>query len=293
MTKVVGLIGYPAQKNLSAFMHNAGFQKLNLNYIYLLFEVKPLNLKKAVQGMKALNFAGFNVTVPFKEEILPLLDNLTPEAKKIGAVNTVWQDPTGKLIGDNTDGKGFLQALKLEKGVEPQDKRVFLIGAGGAARAIAITLTQEKIKEIYITDLNVNKAEKLVQRVQKISKKAGYPPFKIEVVKPKEYTEMKKIIDKVDILINATPMGMYNNPDNIPIPIEVLNPHILVYDIINNPYKTKFLQLAEQLGAEILNGLPMLAYQGIEAFQRWTSKKVSVRLFKKAAKERVEKYSFK
>jgi len=97
-------------------MYNAGFQKLNLNYIYLLFEVKPLNLKKAVQGMKALNFAGFNITVPFKEEILPLLDNLTPEAKKIGAVNTVWQDPTGKLIGDNTDGKGFLQALKLEKG---------------------------------------------------------------------------------------------------------------------------------------------------------------------------------
>jgi len=104
---------------------------------------------------------------------------------------------------------------------------------------------------------------------------------------------MKKIIDKVDILINATPMGMYNNPNNISIPVEVLNPHILVYDIINNPYKTKFLQLAEQLGAEILNGLPMLAYQGIEAFHRWTSKKVSVRLFKKAAKERGEKYSFK
>lgn len=292
MPKVIGLIGYPVRKNLSAFMHNAGFKKLNLDYIYLLFEVKPINLKEAVQGMKVLNFAGFNITVPFKEEIIPLLDEMTVEANEIGAVNTVWRDKKGRLVGDNTDGKGFIQALKMEKGIDPSGKKIFLLGSGGAARAIAITLVKEKISELYLIDLDKNKAESLAIRAEEISKKIGHKLLKLEVIEASDYQRIKKIVNKIDILVNATPVGMYSNPDNIPIPIEVLNPHILVYDIINNPYKTKFLQLAEQLGTETLNGLPMLAYQGVEAFNRWTGKDISVELFKKIARKYVEEYSF-
>lgn len=292
MTKVTGLLGYPAKKNLSAYMHNAGFKELGLDYVYLLFEVKPADLKEAVCGMKALNFAGFNLTIPFKTQVLPLLDELTPEADVIGAVNTVWNEG-GKLVGDNTDGKGFLLALKEEKGVDPAGKRILLLGAGGAARAIAMTLAWSGAGDLFIYDLDEGRAENLAEKIGELKRKAK--ALSPKVIPPHHYQELKEVIPGVDILINATPAGMYNNPENTPVPPEVLEAgvkHLLVYDIINNPYKTRFLQLAEKLGADVLNGLPMLAYQGILAFQRWTGVRPPAQLFKEAARAEVEEYSF-
>lgn len=287
ITQLTGVIGYPVSKNLSAFMHNTGFKKLNLDYRYLLIEVEPANLKDAILGIKAMNFKGFNITVPYKEKIIPLIDEITIPAKEIGAVNTVWKDEEGKLIGDNTDGKGFLKALKNEKSIELKEKKVFLLGAGGAAKAIAITLAKENISELYIADLDSAKANNLVEHIKDYNKSIN-----TEALDAAEYSNIKDVVNNMDIFVNATPVGMYNNPNNIPIPIEVLNSNLLVYDIINNPYKTKFIQLAEKLGADTLNGLPMLAYQGLEGFSKWTGKKISVEIFKEAALKEVEKYSF-
>jgi shikimate dehydrogenase len=287
ITQLTGVIGYPVSKNLSAFMHNAGFKKLNLDYKYLLLEVKPDKLKDAILGIRAMNFKGFNITVPYKEKIIPLIDEITSSAQEIGAVNTVWKDKQGKLIGDNTDGKGFLRALKNEKNIELKGKKVFLLGAGGAAKAIAITLAKENISELYIADLDSTKANELVEKIKDFNK-----TINTKALDAAEHSDIKDIVDNMDIFVNATPVGMYNNPNNIPLPIEVLNPNLLVYDIINNPYKTKFIQLAEQLGADTLNGLPMLSYQGLEGFRRWTGKKISVEVFKEAALKEVEKYSF-
>ncbi|MGM0445947.1 MAG: shikimate dehydrogenase [Bacillota bacterium] len=287
ITQLTGVIGYPVSKNLSAFMHNAGFKKLNLDYRYLLLEVKPDKLKDAILGIRAMNFKGFNITVPYKEKIIPLIDDITKAAQEIGAVNTVWKDKEGKLIGDNTDGKGFLRALKNEKNIELKGKKVFLLGAGGAAKAIAITLAKEEISELYIADLDTKKANNLVENIKDFNK-----AIKTKALDGAEHSDIKDVVNNVDIFVNATPVGMYNNPDNIPVPIEVLNPNLLVYDIINNPYKTKFIQLAEQLGADTLNGLPMLSYQGLEGFKRWTGEKIPVEVFKEAALKEVEMYSF-
>lgn len=163
-TKIVGIIGCPVAHSISPQMHNAAFKHLGLNWEYVPFEVKPEDLKKALDGLRAEGVLGFNITIPHKETIIPLLDEVTKLPRIIGAVNTV-KNENGKLVGYNTDGAGFLESLKLDAGVDPKGKKAVLLGAGGAAKAVAVMLAEAEVDSIIVTDIDTKKANDLVNYV--------------------------------------------------------------------------------------------------------------------------------
>ncbi|MDP1759625.1 MAG: shikimate dehydrogenase, partial [Thermodesulfovibrionales bacterium] len=205
MTKVLGLLGWPVEHSLSPAMHNAAFEHIGLDCCYLTFPVKPELLKDAVKAVRALNLAGVNVTMPHKENVIPLLDQVDADASFIGAVNTI-VNSNGKLIGYNTDGRGFMRSLS-EAQISLNKKNVLILGAGGASRAIAYHLVK-KAAELFIYDIDVNKAEKLIRDLRKISDNV-FPAKNINS------------LDKYDIIINATPLGLRRN-DPVPVDISLL-----------------------------------------------------------------------
>ena len=261
-TIVCGIIGDPIEHTMSPVMHNAAFKTMGLDYIYIPFQVKSVVLRKAVEGIRGLNIRGMNVTVPHKVSILQFLDQLDPLAEKIGAVNTIVNNG-GILTGYNTDAVGFLRALQ-EKDVDPAGKRVLLLGAGGAARAIGCILAQEKAQ---LTILNRRQelfwAENLAQRLIK--------NYKADV-NPGELTEenLQKAIAKADIVVNATIVGMSPDTDQTPVPAEMLSANLTVFDIVYNPLQTELLREAKTAGAITISGLDMLVWQGAISFEKWT-----------------------
>jgi len=265
--KTVALIGYPLGHTISPAMHNAGYRHLKLDYEYVPLEVNPDDLKEAVDGLRALHFAGFNVTIPHKETIIPHLDDVTSLARDIGAVNTVL-NRDGKLIGFNTDGPGFIESLKFDAGFEPKGKNCLILGAGGAGRALAVSLQQNEAKSISIYDPAVEKAENL----------AGYVGGK--VVK-----DIQKEMNEANLLINASPIGMYPRVDNSPLPPGIkLHKKLCVYDIVYNPQETKLLGIAKQSGAKAVSGLGMLVRQGALAFTVFTGHSAPFEVMWEAAK---------
>jgi len=232
--------------------------------------VEPKDLKEAVEGLKAINFMGANVTIPHKENVMRYVDELTEEAKNIGAVNTLYMR-NNKLIGDNTDGKGFILSLMEDGGVSPKEKKVLILGAGGAAKAISVKLMMEEAIEINIFDLDEEKSKMVVNNIEKINIKT-----KIKIIKK---GEMEEIAKKMDLIINCTPVGMKEN-DPLLLSADVFSAKQLVFDLIYNPKKTKLLQEAEKKGAKILNGLGMLVYQGALSFEEWTGKKPNIEKMK-------------
>ncbi|MEW6607160.1 MAG: shikimate dehydrogenase [bacterium] len=274
LTKIVGLIGYPIDYTLSPVMHNAAFKELNLNFVYLPFKVKPENLNLAINGLLGLNIPGANVTIPYKEMVMKYLDEFSYEAGLIGAVNTICVDD-GKLIGDNTDGKGFVASLIEEMNVDPADKKVFILGAGGAARAIGFSLAKSGIKRITFMDKDVVKAETLTTQT-----KHHFPKLCIETVRLED-KEFEDNIKDSDILINATPCGISGN-DPVLINPDWLSSKQLVYDIIYKPVQTPLLKVAREKGCKTQNGLGMLVHQGALAFELWTGKKAPVEIMRKA-----------
>ena len=199
-TRICGLIGDPVEHTMSPAMHNAAFKKLGLDYVYIVFRVKGTELDEAIAGMRALNMRGMNVTIPHKVAVMKLLDKLDPMAEKIGAVNTIVNDD-GKLTGYNTDATGFLQPL-LEKGIEPNGKSIVLVGAGGASRGISFVLA-EGGANLVILNRNLEKAEHLARQVLKNTGKTV-------TVAELSAANLKKAIDKTDILVNATSVGIRN-----------------------------------------------------------------------------------
>ncbi|MDI6704284.1 MAG: shikimate dehydrogenase [bacterium] len=268
-TKIVGLLGEHIDYTLSPAMHNALFQALNLNYVYLPFPIKPYMLEKALIGLKALNIRGVNVTIPYKEEVIKYLDELDPSSRLIGAVNTI--KINDKLIGYNTDGKGFIASLK-ELGISPRDKNIFLIGCGGAGRAVSLTLATTGAKRIVLTDKVMDKAESLYNAIKRFTSTAI---IDISCKTVKDY------ISTTDILINATSVGM-KEEDPLPIPEELLHDRLFVYDLIYNPPKTKLLEHALKKGARISNGISMLVHQGAFSFEIWTGIKPPIDVMMKA-----------
>lgn len=262
--KLTGIFGYPIGHTLSPAMHNAAFRQLNLNCVYVPFEVKSEELGKAVDSIRTLNISGVNITIPHKENVLKYIDKIDPLAKKIGSVNTI-VNKNGVLKGYNTDGPGFIKDL-AEHGIKPGNKTVLLVGAGGAGRAIATILSLSGAKTIYITD-------KDEQRAKKLSKFVKNSKFE-------RFDDFKKIMKSIDILINATPVGMHDN-DPSPVPFEYMNKNIFIYDVIYNR-KTKLLEYAKKIKASHSNGLGMLLNQGALAFELWTDKKAPVKIMKNA-----------
>ncbi len=280
--RICGVIGDPIKHTMSPVMHNAAFEKLELDYLYIPFRVKKGELGKAIEGMKALNIRGLNVTIPHKVTIITFLDELDPVAEKIGAVNTIVNN-NGVLKGYNTDAAGFLQAL-LEKGVEPRGKKVVVLGAGGASRAISFILADRGANLVILNRrLELDWAEELAGKLSKIFKKE---------VKALELVEknLVAVLEKADILVNATSVGMSPNIDETPVASSLLKPGLIVFDLVYNPIKTRLLRDAEQAGAKTIGGLDMLVWQGALAFEQWTSLKAPVEVMKKAAINVLEEY---
>ena len=278
MIKLVGIFGDPIDHVASPRMHNLAFTYLGIDMVYVAFKVKPEDLKAAVESIKVLGIAGVNVTVPHKENIMKYLDEVDPFAKFIGAVNTI-KNNDGKLIGYNTDANGFISSIKGEGEFEPRGKKVIIIGAGGAARAIAFALAQRKAKEITLCDVIHGKAEKLAADLKN--------NFESEIyIKNKDSEEFKEYIKTTDLIVNASPVGMSPNVEKTPIDdFDIISDKHFVYDVIYRPRKTKFLVEAEKKGAKVLGGGGMLIGQAVEAFKIFTGKEAPYDIMSRALYE--------
>jgi shikimate dehydrogenase len=267
-TKITGLFGYPVSHTLSPSMHNAAFAKMRLNIVYLPFLVNPQDLETAIKSIKIFEFLGVNITVPHKQAVMKYLDEVTLSAELIGAVNTiVYKDK--KLIGCNTDGTGFVRSLEKDCNFKLKGKTMFLLGAGGAGRAVAVESALNGLKKIFIADKIDRQVDDLIENV----------PKKCEAVKIRADKMMRDAISESDIVVNATPVGMHKD-DPISIPAEYINSGKIVYDVIYNPSRTKLLKNVK--GCKTINGLGMLLYQGVRAFELWTGKKAPVEVMRKA-----------
>jgi len=279
-TQICALIGDPVEHTMSPAMHNAAFKKLGLDYVYVAFRVKPEKLARAVAGLRALNFRGFNVTIPHKVSVIPLLDSLDTLAEKIGAVNTIVNDG-GHLKGFNTDAEGFLRSL-TKKDIEPQNKDIIILGAGGASRAISYILAQ---KSARLTILNRKlELDWAIDIARLIQKELGTE------VKAGELTSRALVaaLEKADIVVNATSVGMSPDSDKSPIPARLLTRRLVVFDIVYNPIVTKLLREAKAAGAKVIGGVDMLAAQGALAFEKWTGQPAPVELMRREAVRMLE-----
>ena len=281
-TKIVGLFGYPVEHSMSPGMHNAGLVKLNLDYVYVAFNVPPDKLGEAVKSIRPLNIRGMNVTIPHKENVMRFLDRIDPVAEQIGAVNAIVNN-NGVLTGYNTDGWGFIKSLQ-NKHINISGKQALLLGAGGAGKAISINLVKSGIRKLYIKDIDKSRVRKLVDGIKKVNKKAGIVQYidKID----------GSIIQTTDLLINATPVGMKPG-DNPVIPAALLgiNKKLVVYDIVYNR-ETELAKESIKRGLVTLNGSEMLLYQGVAAFELWTGKKAPVSVMRKALQTQIKAIEF-
>ncbi len=271
-TKLCGVIGDPIEHTMSPVMHNAAFRERGIDYLYAPFRVKSEELGKAIDGMRAFNIKGLNVTIPHKVAVIPFLDELDALAEKIGAVNTIVNED-GVLKGYNTDATGFLQAL-MEKGVDPEGENVLILGAGGASRAISLILADRGAHLVIFNRLlELDWAKELAGRISQM--------FTREV-KALELNRgnLGEALEKASILVNATSVGMSPNTDQTPVDSDLLRPGLIVFDIVYNPIKTRLLKEAEAAGAETISGVEMLVWQGALAFEKWTGLKAPVELMR-------------
>lgn len=276
-TQLTCIIGSPVDHSKSPYMHNLAFEKLGLDYAYMAFDIKEGSLKQGVDGLRTLNVRGFNITMPHKQEVMKYLDKIEEDAKLIGAVNTVLND-NGKLIGYNTDGKGFIKSLE-ERNIKYIDKKIVIIGAGGAAKAIAIELALKGVKDILIVNRTLEKAEAISHTINKNIEGSESRSLVLDEKLLKE--ELKD----ASILINTTSVGMGDSIDkNIIKNEDTLDKDLFVADLIYNPVKTKFLSMAEEKGCRIMNGLDMLVYQGALVFKIWTGADMPVEIIEKMQK---------
>ena len=262
-----GIIGYPIGHSVSPAMHNAAFKHLGLDAIYLKFEVKPENLRDAIFGAKALGFKGINVTIPHKEAVLNFVKPVGI-AKQIGAVNTI---DIPKLEGYNTDAYGALKALE-SAGVEVEGKVALVVGAGGAGRAIAFILA-EKGATVIVSNRTESRGLKLAEDVRKVGDCIFYP-----------YDKLEDLRGKIDIIINATPLGMKGFEQKLPVPESIIE-DVVVFDTVYNPLETLLIRTAKKKGCKVVYGIDMLVYQGAEAFKIWTGLDAPIDVMKKAALE--------
>jgi len=274
-TKQLGVIGMPVEHSFSPGMHNFILEYMKLNYVYSAWEVRPENLKTALDGVRAMGIKGINVTAPHKKAVMEYLDEISQSARKLGSVNTV-VNRDGKLCGYNTDADGFCMALE-NAGISLTDKKILVIGAGGVVEPTLTRITEEKPKSITTVNRTKSKAQSIAD---KISKQTG---FNIE-------TELDRL--EFDIVINTTSAGMIPQTDRLPIEeieeipnLDFINKNTVVVDMIYNPDETLFLKLAREKGAKTLNGLGMLICQGLLAFELFTGEKLPENMIELVKKE--------
>ncbi|MBK7499156.1 MAG: shikimate dehydrogenase [Ignavibacteriales bacterium] len=263
-TELIGLIGYPIKQSFSPFIHNVAAELTGTKIIYMPFEVHSSNLKNAVRGMVALGLKGFNVTVPHKVKVVDYVNKLSEEAAVIGSVNTVVNE-LGKLIGYNTDVNGILDSLIPHKS-QISGNEVCVIGAGGSARAVIYTLIRNfKPQKIYLVNRTEQHAEALKQHFKSKMKFDGI------VTKELQQPDLINVLSNCSLIVNSTPVGMYPTiDDSVLSTADVFVKDQIVFDLVYNPVKTKFLQLADSRNAVTINGLNMLVQQAAKSFNLWT-----------------------
>jgi shikimate dehydrogenase len=271
-TSVFGIIGDPVEHSLSPGMHNAAFKELGLDNIYVPFHVKAGELENAINGAHALGIKGLNVTIPHKTEVIKYLDYLDIAAGLIGAVNTIEFGENG-AVGHNTDGIGAVRAIS--EVIPLKNKKIMILGAGGAARAISFQILLSGAKNLVISNRTIDKASELRDDlVEKLD-----PDVKVTDLGFNLEEELKD----TDILINTTPIGMYPNISQQPlVTANMMHPGLIVNDIVYNPLKTGLIVEAEKVGAKTISGVKMLIYQGIESFKIWTGIEPPVEVFQNA-----------
>lgn len=274
--ELVGVFGHPVAENPTILMQEAAFAALDLNWRYLTIEVYPDDLEKAFIGLKAFNMKGINLTIPHKVKVLQYLDKVTDDAALMGAVNTVRVED-GKLIGENTDGKGFINALVQDSGISPAGKTAVILGAGGAARAIAVELALNGASHITIVNRSMERGQELTALLN--SKTAVKADFI-------QWNRTVKIPVGTELLINATSIGLYPDVNDRPdLDYESITDTMTVCDVIPNPPQTPFLQEAAKRGAGTIDGLGMLVHQGAIGFTMWTGREAPLDVMHKALAE--------
>ena len=271
-TGLTGLLGSPVSHSISPLMHNEAFRILGLDYVYLCFDVGTDTLKTAVDGLKTIGIKGFNCTMPDKNLMCELCDELSLAARMIGAVNTVLND-NGKLIGYNTDGVGYMRSV-TDAGFSIIGKKMTLLGAGGAAVSICTQAALDGVSSIDIYNRPGKNFDRAVALADTLNKETSCRVSVYDIADSKSLTDS---IGESAILVNGTSLGMAPNTDTCPISDEsVFRPELIVSDIIYNPRETKLLSLAKAHGCPTFNGLYMLLYQGAEAFRIWTGQDMPV-----------------
>ena len=283
--KLYGIFGCPLSHTLSPAMHEAAFRKRGIDAHYIVLELIPAAFKKLMSRSAKISLSGFNVTVPYKEVVMKYLDKVRPEARAIGAVNTVYREGS-RWIGTNTDMEGFLLALMKNGGFRPSGKKAVVLGAGGAARAVVYGLSREGACEILITDCFPEKARKIAKDMRR------YFPRVIYRAVLAGTPEVKAALQKADVIMNATPLGL-KSQDLLVVP-EAWIPKagakkIFFIDLIYNPAVTPFLKAAKKKGHKTLNGLGMLLYQGARAWEHWTGHKAPVDVMRHALLQALNK----
>ncbi len=274
--KAIGLIGNPVEHSISPFIHNTLYKVLDMNYIYMAFDIETNQLEKAVEGMVALSFTGFNVTIPYKQRILDFLDDVDEEARIIGAVNTV-TNHNGILKGYNTDGIGFIEGLK-RLGFNPLDRDVAVIGAGGASRAICAYLLKEGVKHIFL----MNRTH---QRSLRLSEEFNCQ-YKLDTIVPIDRKDLEDI--DLDLIVNTTPVGMWPHIDENPLEGFTFQDHTIVVDIIYNPRETALLREARRQDCMVQNGIDMLIGQALASIELWTGKDIPYNYCLEIIKENIK-----
>lgn len=266
-TSVAGIIGWPVDRSLSPAIHNAAFQAAGLDWVYVAFPVRPGDGAGAVEAMRALGVRGLNVTMPHKRDVIAVLDALTPDAERAGAVNTIVADGS-RLVGANTDGPGFVRFLERDAGVDPAGARVLLLGGGGAARAIAIALGDAGAEVVVAARRPEQAAE--VAGLAKNARHAGFSP-----------KELDAELRDASMIVNATPVG--RGGESLPFdPTSLAGKHLVV-DLIYHPETTPLLHIARERGAKTFNGFGMLVHQAALSFEAWTGVEAPIDAMRAAA----------
>lgn len=282
-TMVYGIIGRPVEHSFSPAMQNAAFKEIGLNSVYVPFCPEPGQIEAAVAGIRALGLAGVNVTVPYKEAVMPYLAELTEEAVLCGAVNTII-NRQGRLIGHNTDGAGFISDLRDSCNFEPSRGPVLIMGAGGSARAVAVSLAKAGCQNLALVNRNRERARNLAASVTEATSVTVH-------VFPWEpgHAELAEFARQAGLLVNCTPVGMSGKPGAVfPLTGELPGQGQLAYDLVYNPPRTPFLLLAEKNGARTANGLGMLLHQGAMAFTAWTGLQAPLEGMRKALLKQID-----
>jgi len=289
MSRHIGLIGYPLRHSISSYFQQAALDYYGLDIRYEAWEASPSQLKDTVNSLRKHQNVGANVTTPYKETVLTLLDEIDGLASSIGAVNTIVKRDN-KLLGFNTDAYGFIEALDKNAHFDPEGKRVAILGAGGAGRAVSFALMQRKVASLAITDGIFERASTLAASLVKYIKGASPSPAGLKTeVTAFQWQSFNSVetLEGCDLVVHCTTIGMKHSSQEgqSPLSLDVIPKGILIYDLVYNPWPTPLLQLAQKAGANILGGLPMLVYQGAASFKLWTGLEAPVDIMFSKANE--------